>query len=76
MIGLNQKDRVMKIKFDRWPWNYYNKKAKQRYGWRPRKTILMGRFGGGWNFKLGLMIGSGSIIIDLIFGSIRINWKG
>lgn len=67
----------MKIIFSRWPW--------QGYGWFPHKTknkIAIAplnpygsRFGGGWNYKLGIAIGGRTIIIDLLFGSIRIEFK-
>ncbi len=35
----------------------------------------MARFGGGWDWKLGVMIGGTSIILELIFGSVRITLK-
>lgn len=63
------------IKFDRWPW--------QGWGWFPHKNGCKkgfaplnprgSRFGGGWNYKLGLQIGGSTVIIDLLFGSIRIH---
>jgi hypothetical protein len=53
---------MMKVKFDRWPWQNY-----PTTGWS--------RFGGGWKYKLGVDIGSGTIIINLILGMIRIDWK-
>lgn len=59
------------IKADRWPW--------QGYGWRKgggKSAPLNGgnaRFGGGWHWKLGISIGGSTIIIDLLFGSIRIS---
>lgn len=34
---------------------------------------VMGRFGGGWKYKIGVAIGSGTTIIDLLYGSIRID---
>jgi hypothetical protein len=33
----------------------------------------MGRFGGGWNFKLGVIIGGSDLIFELIFFYIRIS---
>ena len=35
----------------------------------------VGRFGGGWQWKLGIDCGTGGMIINLIFGTIRIDWK-
>jgi len=69
----------MKITFSRWPWQLRNphfaskSQPGDKYGWF--NLDGMGRFGGGWNFKLGIMIGGSTIIIDLIFGSIRISLK-
>lgn len=64
------------IKADRWPW--------QGWGWFPHKlrrkspgfaplNASGARFGGGWRYKLGIQIGGSTVIIDLLFGSIRIN---
>ncbi len=63
-----------RIKADRWPW--------QGYGWFPHKngkgpTAPLNRsgarFGGGWRWKIGISVGGSSIIIDLLFGSVRID---
>lgn len=40
---------------------------------RSRKN-LWGRFGGGWNWELGLQISRKTIIINWLIGSIRIDW--
>jgi hypothetical protein len=62
------------IKADRWPW--------QGYGWFPHKnekgrTALLNasgaRFGAGWEYKLGISIGGSTVLIDLLFGMIRIS---
>lgn len=63
------------IKGDRWPW--------QGYGWFPHRHRVSvtaaplnrsgARFGGGWRYKFGIAVGGSSIIIDLVFGSIRID---
>lgn len=63
----------IEVKATRWPW--------QGYGWFPHKNgngpkaplnSNGARFGGGWNYKLGVSIGGRTVLIDLIFGSIRI----
>lgn len=67
-----------RIKADRWPW--------QGWGWFPHRAkgkspgfaplnSSGARFGGGWAWKVGISVGpSGrSIIIDLLFGSVRID---
>lgn len=41
-----------------------------------KKSSFMGRFGGGWNWELGLQIGSSSVIINLLVLSIRISVGG
>lgn len=43
-----------------------------KYGWRA--TDGTGRFGGGWNWKLGIDFGGSSMIINLIFGYVRVTW--
>lgn len=62
------------IKASRFPW--------QGYGWFPHKNgkgptapLNPGgaRFGGGWNWKLGVSVGGSTILVDLLFGTIRIN---
>jgi hypothetical protein len=54
----------IKVTFERW--------GKYRSGY-------LGRFGGGWKYKLGVAVGGDTVIIDLLFGSIRIerrkSWK-
>jgi hypothetical protein len=53
-------------------------RVRLSYDHRPR-TALGGRFGGGWQWKLGgqAAIGrrSGTVIINLLVASIRIDWK-
>lgn len=66
-----------------WPWqhtgthwaNRADKTAHQKWGWNPFKVKGMGRFGGGWAFKLGITASSNlkDWVIDLGIGSIRIN---
>lgn len=53
----------MKIKFDRWPCQ-----SNRHWG-------FMGRFGGGWKYSLGFKYGGRTIIFDLLFGSIRIDFS-
>lgn len=63
----------LEIRASRWPWH--------GYGWLPHRNgkgpaaILnpMGsRFGGGWNWKFGISVGGSTVLVDLLFGSIRI----
>lgn len=64
----------MKIDFMRWPW-------QRGYDWRGMTGCTAplnaggARFGGGWRYKLGVDIGSRSILINLIFGIVRITRK-
>lgn len=64
----------IEIKASRWPW-------QEGLGWFPHKSgsgpkaplnPMGARFGGGWRYKLGIAIGGSTVIIDLLFGSIRI----
>lgn len=50
----------MKIELSRWSW-------QSNGPWE--------RFGGGWKWKLGIAASSGTIIIDLLYGSIRVDFN-
>lgn len=41
--------------------------------WRS-KDHLMGRFGGGWNWKLGAQVGSTTVIVFLLVLSLSFTW--
>lgn len=43
------------------------------FKWRS-KSNFMGRFGGGWNWVLGLQIGGKTLIINILVCSVRIAW--
>ena len=68
-----------------WPWQYVNphwasnldKTTGQRFGWNPFSVKGMGRFGGGWAFKFGIVISSSlkDWVIDLGIGGIRIMYR-
>ena len=66
------------IKAQRWPWmpckNHWSHfgETPAKYGWG--KVPGMARFGGGWDWKFGVCIGSSEVILDLIFGTVRISW--
>ena len=45
-------------------------KLRISFKWRSKKN-LWGRFGGGWNWKLGMQIGSATVILDLLTFTIR-----
>lgn len=69
----------LRITADRWPWQrpvswhqQLSGNLPRRYGWG---TVPgMGRFGGGWNWNLGIQVGSSTVILNLLWGSVRINW--
>lgn len=69
----------LRITADRWPWQAcvphwsHVGKTPKRYGWG--LVPGMARFGGGWDWKLGLSISTSTVIVDLLFGSIRICLK-
>ncbi len=50
-------------KFGRWTVKYD----------RRSKSEFWGRFGGGWNWKLGIQIGSNTIIVSLVIFSVSIS---
>lgn len=74
-------DRV-KITARGWPWqtvdghwaSNLDKTTGRRYGWNPFALKGMGRFGGGWAFKFGIMVSSSlrDWVFDLGLGSIRV----
>lgn len=45
-------------------------KYKMAYHWKS-KNCLWGRFGGGWNWKLGIQVGGSTVIVDLLTFSLR-----
>lgn len=67
----------LKVIFSRWP--------NQGYGWAPHKNgkgkallnaplnVSGSRFGAGWNYKLGIDIGTRSVLLNLLFGMVIIS---
>ena len=71
------------ITASRWPWQIKTHfaaldvgpgavKIGERYGWKPAGG--MGRFGGGWNWSLGIRASATTIYMELLFGSIQLSW--
>lgn len=46
----------------------------EKWGWSNSKLGGMGRFGGGWKWKLGIEMGGTSLIFDWIWGGVRFTW--
>jgi hypothetical protein len=73
---------IPKITARGWPWQYtgthwsnrLDKTAGEKWDWNPFNVKGMGRFGGGWAFKFGITGAKSCIILDLMLGSIRIEW--
>lgn len=71
----------VQVTFSRWPWQWYLEPDAtravtpqgRRYGWFGKSTLL-GRFGGGWTWKLGIEAGGSTVILNLLFGTVRITW--
>lgn len=40
-----------------------------------RVSEPLGRFGGGWNWSIGLQIGGRTAIVNLLVCMVRISWK-
>lgn len=68
------------ITASRWPWQIRtsvaalsgpDEKVGDRYGWKPTKGV--GRFGGGWNWELGINIGGSTVVFNLLYGMISIS---
>lgn len=51
-----------------WQSKYVSVKWRRNDGW-------MGRFGGGWNWKLGIQVGGATAIISLVVLEVRISRK-
>ena len=71
-------------KASRWPWHVKTQTAildlggkplGEKWGWSNKALGGMGRFGGGWRWKLGMLCGGSSLLIDLIWGSVHIDWN-
>ena len=39
------------------------------------KTAPMGRFGGGWQWQVGVQVGGKTAIVNLLVASVRIDWS-
>lgn len=72
----------MKIRARRWPWQRRTSvsilfspetQVGDRYGWIVKDA--MGRFGGGWNWCLGIDISRRTVNLKLIFGIVSISWS-
>lgn len=50
-------------------------KLKIRFEWRS-KDNFWGRFGGGWNWKLGIQVGGHTVILSLVTFSLSFSWIG
>lgn len=69
----------LKITASRWPWQKRDRHwshtvggAKPGLTWGWGRVPGMARFGGGWDWKLGVSIGGREIIADLLLGSVRV----
>ena len=54
-----------------WPWQTLSPEGRWKWG----MLSDWGRFGGGWHWKLGILWGGNSCILELVFGYIRITWR-
>ncbi len=64
--ALEKKQRITK----KWTFG----KLEITFDWR-EKNCIWGRFGGGWNWKLGFLAGGRTIIINLLICTMRFNLK-
>lgn len=68
----------MRIYLSRFPWQMKAEhwergvKTVETYGWR---SGYLGRFGGGWRWKFGIAIGGNTILLDVLIGSVRIDFS-
>lgn len=48
-------------------------RLRVKFSWRSRE-FAFGRFGGGWNWKVGVQAGGRTLIVSLLIFSVRIDW--
>lgn len=60
----------LEFKAGRWPW-MRNPDTGADYGWG--RVPGWGRFGGGWNWKLGVEFGGRTVLVNLLFGNARVS---
>jgi hypothetical protein len=71
--------KLTQINASRWPWQEIGQYIvfcpdKTHFGWRGFGSV--GRFGGGWKFKLGIEVGAHSFDINCGIGIISIYREG
>lgn len=49
-------------------------RLRVRFEWRSTRNIW-GRFGGGWNWALGLLAGDSTLIVHLLVCSLIFSWE-
>lgn len=57
----------IEITASRWPW--------QKGDYTAPLNPFGDRFGGGWKYKLGIDMGGSTVILNLLYGMIRISIK-
>jgi len=77
--------KVWTVRFSGWPWqrttsfwaSELDRTVGEKWGWNPFVVKGMGRFGGGWGFKIGIVASKTmqDFVIDLVIGSIRVTKK-
>lgn len=75
---------MIRVKPFGWPWQIKERSALldggskiavgQKWGWKLYNGG-MGRFGGGWHWKLGIEWGGASCIVYLVIGGLRLYFK-
>lgn len=48
-------------------------RLRMKFEWR-RVHKCWGRFGGGWNWKVGVQVGGRTILIELLVCSVSLSW--
>ena len=60
------------VKGSRCPWHTISGQTGSRtWGWGLSKDTGWGRFGGGWKWKLGIIKGGTTTIVEWVWGSFR-----
>lgn len=61
------------IRAERWPWQGYGWTSTGGYAAPANRNGA--RFGGGWRWKLGVCVGSTTVLVELLFGILTFRWE-
>ena len=60
-------------KNNEWRWGFKLGRFEFKFVWRSRHGF--GRFGGGWNWCIGVEVGGSTVILNCLVFYLRFNWR-